>query len=1041
MPRRTMLALTLLVATTTPGRTTGLDHFLLYRVRPGVGAPAFEPFGPVTLSDDVASRHYLISRPRQLGVPADKNGEGVPDPTIAVLEYPIAATRGTPRLAKRSQVPVLDQCSDVSVALNQPTSLLVPATIDPRSPATQPDPGAHDLDHFLCYKAAAETRRPDGTTVPRLPRGTQVDVADQFGTRRYDLLAITKVCRPVDKDVDPANPPVVLSGPDAGQAKPIEPAPIRDADRYLVCYRAMLSTSYIRQHGCGPADPNDRGTPIVPPQPPPPVQEGLFTADQLASLQLATVGPTELCLPPAPRDSDQDGVPDASDPCPQTTPGTAQVVPGCSALDVVQNIDNLLVPLRKNAGALAGQIDEDPDLATALQEIQDAMPNVDGAAGDTRAGDPCSASTRFGMGQTHLASAARLIGDARAQAESAAMMSMPDASEGDVTPEQLRVMDLDAVLGWANGLVRDAQVVGDAVGSLCAGGVPVHTRGVVQQIQSAERRVELDDGRIFGLAETLSSTGPVWEGRPVTVTGLSFSFEGGIATDMSPDGPVASIPPVTLSECLQLRVAPIQRFAPVSNGPYTLHFPDAYDDAGTLHLEQGMGLAAVDLCKSQPSPSRTFARYSLRIEATPVGGSAQTLALALAAGTHPVSLESLAGDATLTVHHQAQTCRPGLQIQCDDPTDTSVETFAITVHPSGTRCVASYSGTNFDVNDQIPSDFRTVQLQNFKVLAANDPNTSPVFEAEGYPVTQGSSSYPTVQPVVGSQPFAILNTDFFPIDYQPVPGVFDFTPLFGALGSGIDHAAGLRWPHARGKNHGHDWQYSCTLPVIVRDVVDFCAGGTDAFYRFPWAPDDTNWGAGQGSLPNCPDSQANPQNVCCSTSTSCCTHAFGYAYDLPAPCLSSIRAARGGRVISLDESQTQNSANPCPVAGNACGTTTTCAANAGANVLWVQHQDGSFVRYLHMNQNQIIPAVGDYVRRGELVAYVGMTGFTTGPHLHFGPKTKLVPSGSTNQALFEGIDPGNNNALLTCYEPKGNGPTGTCYGITTKPLRSNNKKQ
>src|SRR5262249_15237654 len=164
---------TLLVATTTPGRTTGLDHFLLYRVRPSGGAPAFEPFGPVTLSDDVASRHYVISRPRQLGVPADENGEGVPDPTIAVVEHPIAATPGTPRFAKRSQVPVLDQCNDVSVALTQPTSLMVPATVDPRGPATQPDPATHDLDHFLCYKATAETRRPDGTTVPRLPRGTQ----------------------------------------------------------------------------------------------------------------------------------------------------------------------------------------------------------------------------------------------------------------------------------------------------------------------------------------------------------------------------------------------------------------------------------------------------------------------------------------------------------------------------------------------------------------------------------------------------------------------------------------------------------------------------------------------------------------------------------------------------------------------------------------------------------------------------------------------------------------------------------------------------
>jgi len=1040
MPARSIPVVLLLLAAAIPARAAALDHFMLYRVAQSKAAPAFERFGTLQLTDDVASRPYLVSKPQQLGVPANKNDEGVPDPTIAVVEYTIAAPGGTPRFAKRPNVRVLDQCNDLSVTLKQPVSLLVPATVDASGVAMPPDPALHDLDHFLCYKVGVETKLPDGTKLPKLARGTQVDVVDRFEARRYDLTAVTKVCRPVDKDVDPANPPVILSGPDAGKAKSIEAAPIRSADRYLVCYRAKLATMRIAQRGCGPADPTDRGTPIVPPQIPV-KQTNLSTADQLAALRLDTLTPTELCLPPAPRDSDQDGVPDASDPCPETTPGAAQVVPGCSALDVAQDIDSLLAPLRKNAGALAGQIDEDPELATALQEIRDAMPNVDGAAGDTRAGDPCAAGTQFGVGQTHLASAARLIGDARAQAASVAMMSMLDASEGDVTPEQLRVMDLDAGLGWANGLLRDAQVVGDAIGSLCGVGVPVQTRGVVRQIQSAERRVELDDGRVFGLADPLSSMGPVWEGRPVAITGLAFGSEGGIATDMSPDGPVSSIPPTTYLECLQLRVAPIQRFAPVSNGPYTLHFPDAYDVAGTLHLEQGMGLAAVNLCKSKPSPSRTFARYSLRIEATPAGGSAQTIALALAAGEHPVGLGSLAGDATLTVHHQAQTCLLGLQIQCDDPTDTSVETFAITVHPSGARCVASYSDTTLDVNDQIPSDFRTVQLQNFIALAANDPNTSPVFEAEGYPVSQGSSSYPTVLPIVGSQPFAIHNTDFFPIDYQPVPGIFDVTPVFGALVSGIDHAAGLRWPHARGKNHGHDWQYSCTLPLIVRDVVDFCAGGTDALYRLPWAPDDKNWNAGQGSLPNCPDSMANPQNVCCASSTSCCTHAFGYAYDLLAPCLSSIRAARGGRVIAVDASQTQNSFSPCPVTGTPCGTTTTCNANAGANVLWVQHQDGSFVRYLHMNQNQIIPAVGDYVRRGELVAYVGMTGFTSGSHLHFGPKTKLTPSGFTNQALFEGIDPGNNNALLTCYEPKPNGPTGTCYGVTPKPLLSNNKKQ
>ena len=94
-----------------------------------------------------------------------------------------------------------------------------------------------------------------------------------------------------------------------------------------------------------------------------------------------------------------------------------------------------------------------------------------------------------------------------------------------------------------------------------------------------------------------------------------------------------------------------------------------------------------------------------------------------------------------------------------------------------------------------------------------------------------------------------------------------------------------------------------------------------------------------------------------------------------------------------------------------------------------------------------MPAKGDYVKRGQLVGYVGMTGTTTGPHMHLGPKTKLVGSGFTNLALFEAIvpvfppDPDQLFTLTTCYEPQPFGPPGTCYNIAAKPLISNNKKQ
>jgi murein DD-endopeptidase MepM/ murein hydrolase activator NlpD len=52
----------------------------------------------------------------------------------------------------------------------------------------------------------------------------------------------------------------------------------------------------------------------------------------------------------------------------------------------------------------------------------------------------------------------------------------------------------------------------------------------------------------------------------------------------------------------------------------------------------------------------------------------------------------------------------------------------------------------------------------------------------------------------------------------------------------------------------------------------------------------------------------------------------------------------------------------------------------GNNVL-IAHHDGYETLYAHMSR--IEAQVGQIVHQGDLVGYVGMTGFTTGPHLHF----------------------------------------------------------
>jgi murein DD-endopeptidase MepM/ murein hydrolase activator NlpD len=51
------------------------------------------------------------------------------------------------------------------------------------------------------------------------------------------------------------------------------------------------------------------------------------------------------------------------------------------------------------------------------------------------------------------------------------------------------------------------------------------------------------------------------------------------------------------------------------------------------------------------------------------------------------------------------------------------------------------------------------------------------------------------------------------------------------------------------------------------------------------------------------------------------------------------------------------------------------------NVIIVDHGDGLSTLYAH--QSSLAAGNGARVARGQTVGYVGSTGFSTGPHLHF----------------------------------------------------------
>ncbi len=87
---------------------------------------------------------------------------------------------------------------------------------------------------------------------------------------------------------------------------------------------------------------------------------------------------------------------------------------------------------------------------------------------------------------------------------------------------------------------------------------------------------------------------------------------------------------------------------------------------------------------------------------------------------------------------------------------------------------------------------------------------------------------------------------------------------------------------------------------------------------------------------------------------------FHYGVDLAAPSGTPIVATRSGVVQRAYYS------------------------SSGGYTVEIDHQDGFVSMYLH--QTHYVVSAGDYVSAGQVIGYVGSTGTSTGPHLHFSIK-------------------------------------------------------
>lgn len=99
------------------------------------------------------------------------------------------------------------------------------------------------------------------------------------------------------------------------------------------------------------------------------------------------------------------------------------------------------------------------------------------------------------------------------------------------------------------------------------------------------------------------------------------------------------------------------------------------------------------------------------------------------------------------------------------------------------------------------------------------------------------------------------------------------------------------------------------------------------------------------------------------------SHRGQYAIDWDMPTGTPVMAARDGLVIAVTDTFSVGGPDP--------------ALLERANVVRVLHADGTIGAYVHLMRGGGRVQVGQRVRRGDVLALSGATGYATGPHLHF----------------------------------------------------------
>lgn len=127
------------------------------------------------------------------------------------------------------------------------------------------------------------------------------------------------------------------------------------------------------------------------------------------------------------------------------------------------------------------------------------------------------------------------------------------------------------------------------------------------------------------------------------------------------------------------------------------------------------------------------------------------------------------------------------------------------------------------------------------------------------------------------------------------------------------------------------------------------------------------------------------------------SHQNENSLDFLMPEGTEVLAAREGIVVQI----VQNNTESCPKE----------ECKRYNNYITIMHPDGTFAYYAHIKYNSVKLKLGDNVKSGDVLAYSGNVGWTSGPHLHFACFIGGFDKWKTLQTKFK-IDKGENSILL-----------------------------